>query len=172
MVDEIDDNDLFSTALKSLTDKLGRGCQNTLSIATGLEAGYISQLKNGKRKASVKTQIKIAKALGYRHIDFLSLGQEILIGQRTDIALRDIAAEHFMSSWPFEIQAACRTVKKILESGDKDTAEALIQNIHAFEESIDRRKAISDLHNEVNSLKHQFEEFKRIQDLKIFTGTD
>ncbi|MCX5818419.1 MAG: hypothetical protein NT047_00675 [Deltaproteobacteria bacterium] len=94
------------------------------------------------------------------------------IAQQTDIALRDVAAAHFMSDWSPEIQAACWTVKKILESKDKDAASALKQNIHAFEESVNRWNTNADLQKQFEDLKQQFEEFKRINDIKLSTGTD
>lgn len=67
----------------------------------------------------------------------------------------------FMCGWTPEIREACRTVKKILESGDKKTADALRQNIEAFETSVTRR-------NENEKLREE----KRIKTLNQSTGTD
>ena len=69
--------------------------------------------------------------------------------------------ELFMCGWTPEIQKACRTVKKIIESGDEKTADALRQNIEAFETSVTRR-------NENKKLKEE----KRIKTLNRSTGTD
>lgn len=81
MVDETDENIHFSAALKDLIGQHERGFQKSLAIDTHITDGYLSQLKNGKRQASAKTQIKIAKALGYKHIEFLSLGRDLLTSQ-------------------------------------------------------------------------------------------
>jgi len=75
-----DENDYFSAAIKHILDKQGRGGQKKLAIDTGIDKGYISQLKNGKRKASVKTQIIVAKSLGMDYLKLLDVGRNVVSG--------------------------------------------------------------------------------------------
>lgn len=137
-----------------------RVTQSDFADSLGITAPYLSDVERGIKTPSQQL-INLIKSKDIRPL-----------GQRTDIGLRDVVADDFMAGWPPEIKAACRTVKKILESGDRDTAEALKQNIHAFEESVDRWQTNVDLKKEFSDLKREFEEFKRISQLKQNTGTD
>ena len=92
--------------------------------------------------------VKISIASGYS-IDWFLTGKNIT------------PEAAFMCGWTPEIQEACRTVKRILESGDKKTADALRQNIEAFETSVKRLDENEKLREE-----------KRIKTLNQSTGTD
>lgn len=195
MGNESEELRFFYAVLDRLIQETGWGGQVALSIGAHLSEGYLSQVINRKRRPSFDAQVKIANALGYQYIDFLLLGEKLLrsenpltpadfavmvreikefhsLGQRADISLRDVAAEHFMSGWPPEIREACRTVKKILEAGEPTTAEALKMNIAAFAKLIDSQARNETLLADVDRLKRDIEEIKRINKINRFTGTD
>jgi len=51
-----------------------------IAIAADVSEAYISQIKNKKRHAGFKGQVKIAEACGYDYLDFLQLGQKLIEG--------------------------------------------------------------------------------------------
>jgi len=75
------EDEYFRTALIGILAEKGRGGQNTLSIDAGLSDAYISQIINGKRHATQKTQVRIAEALGMDYVDFLALGKALTKGE-------------------------------------------------------------------------------------------
>lgn len=56
-MDLMKEDEYFRTALLGLLAEKGRGAQNTLSIDAGLSDAYVSQIINGKRHATQKTQV-------------------------------------------------------------------------------------------------------------------
>lgn len=90
------------------------------------------------------------------------------------------------AEWPAEIQDACRTAKRIIESDDKRTAKALIAILDAFSLSIDRYesekkhdknhyelKQSSDLmKRELNELKEAVRRLTGTAALGSHTGID
>jgi hypothetical protein len=82
--------DEFLAALKHEISKGGYGSKYSLSIATGLTSGFISQILSEKKvkKAGREAQYKIAKALGYDYLDFIKLGRTLLEAESA-LALSD-----------------------------------------------------------------------------------
>jgi transcriptional regulator with XRE-family HTH domain len=79
-MDLMKEDEYFRTALLGILAEKGRGAQNTLSIDAGLSDAYVSQIINGKRHATQKTQVRIAEALGMDYVDFLALGKKLTTG--------------------------------------------------------------------------------------------
>jgi len=132
--------------------------QRKFASDLGISPPYLSDIERDIKKPS-------------QHLINLILSNTT--GQRTDIHLRDVAAEQqFMCGWTPEVREACRAVKKILEAGDKTTADALRMNIAAFEKSIDSQEQNARLREDVEQLKRDIDEIKRIQEINRRTGTD
>lgn len=51
-----------------------------IAISADVSEAYISQIKNEKRHAGFKGQVKIANACGYDYLGFLQLGRELIEG--------------------------------------------------------------------------------------------
>lgn len=51
-----------------------------IAISADVSEAYISQIKNQKRRAGFKGQVKISNACGYDYLDFLQLGRELIEG--------------------------------------------------------------------------------------------
>jgi len=58
----------------------------------GFSEQYLGQVINGVKKASVASQVKIAKAVGYSYEDFLSIGKKIAAYGSTELGARDLNA--------------------------------------------------------------------------------
>jgi hypothetical protein len=100
--------------------------------------------------------VKISDASG-RSIDWLLTGKD---------------PADFTCDWPEPIRNACKTVRKILESDDAETAVALSNNITAFAKSLKNHEENKALRNDVEALKQEILTLKKLNGLGLSTGTD
>jgi len=67
--------------------------------------------------------------------------------------IQDGKANGFMCGWDENAIEYCKALKEILDSGDKIARAAILSNIDAFKESVDRKKRIDVLEEDVRELK-------------------
>ena len=67
----------FRLALKHVIKKYWHRKQKALAMEAGISEAMLSDVKKGKKTISLKKQIAIAEAAGYRYENFLSLGRMI-----------------------------------------------------------------------------------------------
>ena len=77
-----------------------------------------------------------------------------------------------MCDWSAETIASCRKLKRILESGDAVTAAAITANLYAFEKSVDREDENKMILKELEIVKHEVENFKKMQNSEPNAGID
>lgn len=145
----------FDEIRKRIDADKGRTGNNQWAEHIKVSQSLISQIHpqkkgNVPKMPSLEYVIAVSRATG-RPVEWYLYGN----AERTN------PEAAFMCGWTPEIQEACRTVKKILESGDQKTVAALQQNIEAFETSVKRL-------DENEKLKEE----KRIKTLNQSTGTD
>lgn len=80
--------------------------------------------------------------------------------------------ESFMCDWSDDMKETCKTVKKILESEDKETSDALRSSILAFEKSFARFKDNKGLRKDAESRKREIRHIKKLNNPESLTGTD
>ena len=86
---------IFLIALNHLLDKRGI-TQVQLAQMLDSHQSLVNSWLNGGRNPGVKTQTKIAAALGYELVDFLSLGRELAQGDVPEIT---IARDPYTPEW-------------------------------------------------------------------------
>ncbi|MFC1896671.1 hypothetical protein ACFL0Q_08470 [Thermodesulfobacteriota bacterium] len=69
----------FHAALVHLVSRGGHGAQASLARRAGISKSHVTLLLKRKRGASKQTQENIARAFGYTHEHFLTLGRRLLI---------------------------------------------------------------------------------------------
>ncbi len=74
----MEDYGSFWSALNFWVQKHGSGSQKRLHIDTGLSEPMISMILTKKKQAGLRSQIKIAQALGYTIEGFIEFGKSIL----------------------------------------------------------------------------------------------
>ena len=71
----------FAAAINSYVDLKGRGIQTSLRIDAGITDAYLSQILSGKRKGSLKTLTKIARASEFKSLEeAINIGRMIVLG--------------------------------------------------------------------------------------------
>lgn len=103
----------FYKLLTHIVEQRGHGVQVVLAIDTGVSDGHISQVINGKRKASFDLQVAIAKALGYSYLDFMEQGRRLVEGEPGKIipAIREPLAV-------YELRPIIKNILKLLADLD------------------------------------------------------
>lgn len=103
--------------------------------------------------------------------EFLPGGAELIkIAEKYDVSIDWLLTGKVpplatdIENWAPETQEACRTVKRVIESGDKTTALALQMNLHAFSQSIDRYDDNRILKKDIEQLKREVKQLKKIND--------
>ncbi len=73
----------FLRALKHCSDGMGHGAQKIIAIDAGISRPLLSQILSGNsiKKASMRTQVNLAKACGYGYENFLDLGRRLENGE-------------------------------------------------------------------------------------------
>ena len=166
--------DYFYSALNYFAEKQGRGFQVSLSISTKIAEPTISNIMNKERLANFDQQVKIAKALEHEYRDFLDFGKKILhsaIGQRTDIALRDIAKARLGQDEPMsypsaeniraEVQAVINDVTDIMFSGQHGIISALVSNVREFKRAVDADSELKECKMLISGMQEQMDELNR-----------
>ena len=76
----------FDKALKHSVDQKGRGAQKTIAIDAGISPPSLSQILSdtSRKRASLKTQVELAKACGYQYEAFLAMGRKLVAGEEPD----------------------------------------------------------------------------------------
>lgn len=154
-------SDYSSFAKNINTLCVDNGGKYAFADALGVVYDSVRRWCNGENIPDGDTLLAIHEKFNVS-IDWLLTGKESV----------ETSAEQFMCGWKPEVREACRTVRKILESSDRVTSEALLMNINAFEMSIEKDKTRDQLLADIERMKRDIEELKRVSDLKRFTGTD
>lgn len=77
----------FLQALRHFLEKEGHGGRSVLAANVGISNAMLSKMLNNpeRTKASLKTQIAIAKIYGYDHAAFIDLGRKLLSGDESEV---------------------------------------------------------------------------------------
>jgi transcriptional regulator with XRE-family HTH domain len=114
------------------------GGQQLFADKIGVDRSTVSRWCAGKTIPDLKQAIAISQNLNIS-LDSLLLGKE--------------PGGDFMCGWDEESIEACKVLKEILESGDKMARAAILSNLDAFKDSIDKNKRIKRLEEDVEQLK-------------------
>lgn len=150
--------------------------QRDLAGKIGFSHSTIQKILFTETKHTYEIRKKVADYFGVPVSDFYE-GEPGATGQRTDIALRDIAAARDQQSSPRKIKEQSSTynfnkykvvteVGEILDSGNTDIITALVRNVQEFKRAVEtaarldvceeelkvQRKEIDDLHKQVDKL--------------------
>jgi phage repressor protein C with HTH and peptisase S24 domain len=88
-MEELHKYEYFKAAFDSLFGKKWGGDQKRISIDSGLSKTTISMIRNGERKAGIRSQTKIANSVGKTLDEFLLIGRSLLSGQSPEPLLND-----------------------------------------------------------------------------------
>lgn len=164
----------FYTALNYFAEKKGWGFQAALSVSTNIAEPTISNIMTKERLANFAQQVKIAKALEHEYRDFLDFGKKILhsaLGQRTDIALHDIAKDRLIRDEPMlypsaesrrdEVQAVIHDVTDIMFSGQHGIISALVSNVREFKRAVDTASELKECKLLLSGMQEQIDELNK-----------
>lgn len=132
---EIKDSDYkyFMAAFDHFIGQKWGGSQKRLHLDTGLSESMISLVRNKKKRAGLKSQFKIATAMGYTYEVFVEIGRSIIdTGMAPDVrpsyfskrasdpdCLHRLEPQRYnFSSGGPRSEKIFETLKKIIESGD------------------------------------------------------
>lgn len=144
---------IFSTNLRS--------CIKTnewLAGETGLSPQAIADYVNGISLPRADYLLKISNAVN-KPMDWLLTGRENI-------------DDEFMCEWDEQSRSACQKLKEILDSGDKFAVPAILSNIDAFRDSVEKNERLDKLENAVNELRKKEKYDKKLASLKLSTDTD
>jgi len=147
--------------LKAIRDDLGGISQAKLADMTGIPLYKIKYAETTNAKMSREIAKVMDEKLGYNYLWVLTgVGDKFIQKNQPDEEM-----PHMMSTWDKELLDACLTLKKIFD--DKVHKKAIIENLHAFDLSIDDRKAKEELNKKLQeSLKENEGVQNRISNLE------
>jgi transcriptional regulator with XRE-family HTH domain len=116
----------------------------------GISRPALSAIENGVTKISIPIAYTIEHLFGYDFV-WIMTGDGVMKPENVrKLTLKEPSGEELppiISPWDKELLDACFTLKKIFD--DKVHKKAIIENLHAFDLSIDDRKAKEELNKKL-----------------------
>ena len=151
----------FYKALKHSVNERGRGAQKAIAIDAGISPPSLSQILSdtSRKRASLKTQVELAKAFDYQYEDFLALGRKLLAKETPDNQKRDSTAN--------PMKEVPKKDRKVGKNMDVEEWKELLQHYKAMLERNDADMSALRKDNEyLRERVRELETAKRETDVK------
>lgn len=134
-------DELYNAFLKALRyhlEKEGHGGGAVLAANAGISSAMLSKmLKNPERtKASLKTQIALAKVCGYEHTEFIDLGRKLLSENEKEIRNFEFFQPDEKNESPQDIDPIiCEHIEIVKKFRHKEQAKKINENLLVIDQN-------------------------------------